>query len=625
MLTALAAPVLVWIGLRGLADDPMKIGASPLQTVLGWLLAMAGAAHVLSLPWRRSERSGGRSGCGMGRRMAPRLRLWWICVCLGWLAILLLGRPFLPARVALLGGIALGSFAALDLLAPRLAVLLPRRLLRAADFGLTVLCVVLLGTEVALRVLARVAPGPLLARPSDSVGEALASFRYPPGMLRFGFPCNSGGHFDEEFAAKQGSLPLVVSVGDSFAAGIVPHRVHFTTQIERLLRPTVVHNFGLPAIGPREYLHLLETEAMPLQPDLVLVNLFVGNDLDPVRVEARWPWLSSWFNAENALLVVLPSRLAAVRAERAAMDRDEVGIVGEREGPGEHDAAGAVPAWVLDPTLEWASLSDERFLSVESRIVAAICDPERSRGYPACRELLLEIAEVVGKERLVIAMIPDVFQLDDALWQRLLAAAGGGPLRRDLAQETLVPWCREQQLRCIDLLGPLRAAEPWVDGQLHLYHHKDTHWNARGNAVAARAIAAVLQPLLGVDPTPWRAGFSVYGEGCPGPDGRRPTLRGSHEPGGAPMLRVADAPANCAGVLRLGAGRQIAPIPSPRCQVQILPLLPGGTDFTTDSAGCAELPLQLPPGLEPANLYLQVALLAGGDWTVTNELHARIP
>ncbi|MGB3969125.1 MAG: hypothetical protein WBO45_20490, partial [Planctomycetota bacterium] len=54
----------------------------------------------------------------------------------------------------------------------------------------------------------------------------------------------------------------------------------------------------------------------------------------------------------------------------------------------------------------------------------------------------------------------------------------------------------EQGIPCLDLLPVLLAVPPLADGNRHLYLRNDTHWNARGNAVAARALAPWLRNLL---------------------------------------------------------------------------------------------------------------------------------
>ena len=55
-------------------------------------------------------------------------------------------------------------------------------------------------------------------------------------------------------------------------------------------------------------------------------------------------------------------------------------------------------------------------------------------------------------------------------------------LDRDLPQRRIAAFLEQEGIPHLDLLPILRAAEPMEDGQLRLYHLRDTHFNARGNA-----------------------------------------------------------------------------------------------------------------------------------------------
>jgi hypothetical protein len=88
-------------------------------------------------------------------------------------------------------------------------------------------------------------------------------------------------------------------------------------------------------------------------------------------------------------------------------------------------------------------------------------------------------------------IIPDEFQVEDELWERVSERAGR-PLERDRPQALLQAWLAEEQIPHLDLLPILRAAPPLADGRRHLYHARDTHWNARGNRIAAQALADFL-------------------------------------------------------------------------------------------------------------------------------------
>ena len=60
-------------------------------------------------------------------------------------------------------------------------------------------------------------------------------------------------------------------------------------------------------------------------------------------------------------------------------------------------------------------------------------------------------------------------------------------------------WLSRQGIPTVDLLPPLLAVEPLADGRRHLFHLRDTHFNARGNDVAGKALAEGLRALLGLE------------------------------------------------------------------------------------------------------------------------------
>jgi hypothetical protein len=63
---------------------------------------------------------------------------------------------------------------------------------------------------------------------------------------------------------------------------------------------------------------------------------------------------------------------------------------------------------------------------------------------------------------------------------------------RELPQQRLLEHCRLRGLECLDLLEPLRRAQ--AEG--HVYHLRDTHWNAGGNRVAGTIIGEYLSERL---------------------------------------------------------------------------------------------------------------------------------
>ena len=351
--------------------------------------------------------------------------------------------------------------------------------------GINLLVTVVLA-EAALRAAALVWPNPILATTSTPEHIRRVADRSPPGTVRFGFPVNKDGHYDTDFAARgELSGPLVVSIGDSFAYGVVPHALHFTTIAEQQFRDVEISNMGFPGIGVRDYRYLLEHEARPLKPDLVVIHLFLGNDLtDGAQIGTP----AQWFTADNYMTTTVLQRLHVLSRERQA----GLASATEHVAVTRSELLTQFP-WLSDPMQEAPRFSKELFLNIETeraRAVAAPVDVIYQRFF----EELDQLERVAGDVPLAFVLMPDEFQVDDELWQEVTAATG--PLDRDRPQREIVQWLQKRGRPVLDLLPIFRAAEPLADGRRHLFHLRDTHTNARGNEIAGRALARFIEPLL---------------------------------------------------------------------------------------------------------------------------------
>jgi hypothetical protein len=396
-----------------------------------------------------------------------------------------------PLVAALLGG-AGGLLGALVLVRERLPRE-PRGRLAFLDpllFGLALVPVL---AEGALLVLDR-ALHPLLLADMGSARSWIETARLPAGKLRFGARTNSRGYCDGE-PPEPGAAPLVTVIGDSFGVGAVPIPLHYTAVAERELGGAVeLYNMGIVGADPRHYLELLRDEALVLRPDVVVVGVFVGNDLVYENAESAAPGL--WhrlFDRESRLVARLIVRATRLLRERSRAG-DPGGPVGRVQG---EEVAEAVSEsellerfpWFADPLLEQPTFSRAGFLKLETERAHEVTAPDAE--YPAL-EVLRQMKALAGEVPLLILGIPDEFQVEDALWEEI-----GSPGVRDRPQAVLARFCQENGIGWIDALPALRAVPPLADGERHLYQLQDTHWNVRGNAVAGRVLAEALRPYLG--------------------------------------------------------------------------------------------------------------------------------
>jgi hypothetical protein len=446
-----------------------------------------------------------------------------------------LWRYALVGLVVVIGGTAVLTelhtrlvFRALLILAiflPCLAVATPRsylaarqirhgRAARALDLLLFNLVLLLLLAEIGLRIVGAASDSPVFASPILRSADRIARWRLPPGAPYRGFVVNDQGFYDEPFRPeKPDGTVRILGLADSFGIEAVRYEESWLTRLEAELARTTggatdyeVMNLGVCQIGPREYLHLLREYLVPYRADFVVLGLFVGNDI--VDLGERDPPLP-FARREFWYLGFVPQRLHALARERARRTEPPDGTPNAPDGtappgggtdtdapPGRAPAphAPGTPAWTADPEGTFSESAYLRFERERMNVTRARgTDPAVDRSYARLWEVL-DAIRVESGGRLLLVLIPDEYQVNDALWARLHAPGAPEPEQwhRDRPQEELRAWAARRSVPVLDLLPILRhgsETEP-------LYHPRDSHWNPAGHARAARATAAALLPLL---------------------------------------------------------------------------------------------------------------------------------
>jgi hypothetical protein len=357
--------------------------------------------------------------------------------------------------------------------------------------------------EVELRVLARFVRVPLLAPPDARADELIRAYRLAPGAPARGTVANAQGFLDRPFVVeRRPGTRRVVALADSFGVGVVDYRDNFLTRLDDLLDgkagtagasgatapssagaapaadPVEVLNFGVICTSPREYLQLWRTEAARFDPDLVLLCFFTGNDWGVSRDASLLQVDATFLGCFVRRLTTLAREKRSV-AEAAAKSADARSAGGATQEEGEGD-----PLSVLSP---------ESFLRIErDRLEFARRTPRaRTAGHFEETYALFEtIAAEIGP-RLRVAIVPDEYQVNDALFAEV-AGAAAPEFDRALPSRRLADWLAAHGVPFLDLQPPLVEAQRGGA----TYRARDTHWNERGNLVAAQALAAWLAPQL---------------------------------------------------------------------------------------------------------------------------------
>jgi hypothetical protein len=360
---------------------------------------------------------------------------------------------------------------------------------RVPDVVFTNALLVLLLAEGFLSMWSHFRPSPIFW--GGSVTARIEALRREPGHPYLGGRLNSGGYHDEEFFVSRPEDLVVGVIADSFGLGVVPYDSNFVTLAERRLqaalgdrfRRVAVHNFGIPGIGMDEYAQLLTTEVESTRPDLVVLSVFVGNDIFESSAFGRAPRRFRYV-LQQWLVWTVPERLWVIYSERRsrAGELSNLGLTEntDAEGPDLYDDRGN----------EKPSYSYRTFMSIE-RSRMRVSDPSDSAVQERFRSFLRALDHFHARlgGRLLVLLIPDEFQVNDELYNELRGSLKGrDTYQRDYPQERIRAYCDEQGIAVLDVLPALRDAER----SARTYHLRDTHINVHGNRVVGEALANAL-------------------------------------------------------------------------------------------------------------------------------------
>jgi lysophospholipase L1-like esterase len=127
-----------------------------------------------------------------------------------------------------------------------------------------------------------------------TIADPYLGFRYRPdftgelrrGDLVFSFTTDDKGFRNDSPASEAADI---VVIGDSMAFGYgVADDATWSHLLATQLDSYTISNFGLIGGAPQQYLRILETEALRLNPKLVLFMLFPGNDMNDARIFQEW-------------------------------------------------------------------------------------------------------------------------------------------------------------------------------------------------------------------------------------------------------------------------------------------------------------------------------------------------
>lgn len=361
------------------------------------------------------------------------------------------------------------------------------------------------GSTVLVNVLVFILLGELTVRVMDPIlaSQGLFGGKQTPAHLKPHMAVlgsigrsNSQGFRDRERAIERGTVRFrALAIGDSqtYGAGVTYDET-FAALLESRLReiePTAeVLNLGVPGWEPPEELHLLNMYGMQFQPDVVLMNFYVGNDVirrrgayweQPIVVAGQSYYVHAtgnrihdlispdrWFLYHHVNYVIRIGTLLLNRWRQDSAPESDHGItLRTRQG--------------------YLQELDER------TDIYLVEEPQEIQfQWEKTRQTLTGFKQVTEERggKLILVLVPDHIQVDQRLREEFLAARGDAPTRFDfeLPQRRLKQWGEANGVATVDLLPAFRAATPAEP----LYFETDLHLTAAGH----RTVANGLWPLL---------------------------------------------------------------------------------------------------------------------------------
>ena len=354
-----------------------------------------------------------------------------------------------------------------------------------------------------------------MPRAYASLEDFLGEFRaqLAPHRIWNNYYANSLGFTGRELSvAKPVGTRRIMALGDSFLYGMVAYPQNVLTLLEASLRrdcgDTEIMNFGIPATGVWEYRLVHKLAAPRYNPDVVVVHFYMGNDGPDLifganevpSIGGRIPAYSyAWNYVANSVKVLRSlnlTRTARAVATPAATDHMIQGGTRVRDQPDITDRE-FEPPFSEEAFAQIAAMELGRFYRGKNL-------PSRVDAWKPTLEVLdaltADVVSTTGRGPVIILypsqlqVYPKLFRQTTREVEKRLETINPDDIDSAYPSQVLLEYCRRTRLSCYDVTPAMvDAARESTDP---LYLPRDTHWNVRGNRVAAAAEATFLRREL---------------------------------------------------------------------------------------------------------------------------------
>lgn len=302
------------------------------------------------------------------------------------------------------------------------------------------------------------------------------------GGINLTVQVNEDGYRDVSFLSKNEDTKIMV-LGDSFVSNIsVEDDQVFTQVIESQLANTSVYNLGVNGYGQvQEYLVLKEWYPK-LQPDLIVVLIYLRNDFTDNM--GKYPWLyprpTAVFDTDVPVQIIPPST--------------------------EYQTKEKLPFYYSSHLYRFVKKS---LSNIKSKTVkggnASYTPPEvytcqypmteeSKEMYDTMERMILEMHQY-GKDKntpVVFALAPSMVQVEEDLWSQVTAYDSSIHLQNDLPNATLSAFAKANNISIIDLMPALKKAH---QSGVKMYNSQEQHWTKEGNKVVGDVLSKHIQEI----------------------------------------------------------------------------------------------------------------------------------
>jgi hypothetical protein len=301
----------------------------------------------------------------------------------------------------------------------------------------------------------------------------------------------SRGYLTEDIFRKRPGVIRILGLGDSFSVNLKDAGKNYHNFVQQKLNGSgkgevEIINAGMEAIGPGYYYHILNKFGDSFKPDLVIVGFFVGNDIEQYEFSILIGNFiyepKDYFRRYLRYYQFSHLRLYKLLKNKYTLYLEEQRKKQEAK---------------RYPPQHLGYFSEETFLEVE-RMRSWIFDKNNwellQKEWRKCSNVILKMKDWCDqrKIKLVIAILPDQFQVDQATREAVLTRYKNIEEKNmDLSQPNnlIVNFCRAHNINCLDMLRNFQEKGK----NERLYILRDTHWNEAGNRLAADLIFEYLE------------------------------------------------------------------------------------------------------------------------------------